>query len=149
VNHVLVYNTKALLSISSAEKVIPSLIEVPWPEGRKGHARTILNNEAGDFCDEMAQSIMTNIDQHGQLWILDSGTRECGPKLLVYNTRFRFYRLASQSLSLYKNWTFASVVVDTALAEDGNTKAFLSVKSSNFLLVYSLLTKRLAKLEFS
>ena len=153
VNHVLIYNSRAIISIASTnkKKEIPSLIEVPFPENTKTKAKAILNSPifGADDCDYVVRSVSTNIDQQGRLWILDNGSRNCSPKILVYNLGYRFYRLRYQSLKLYENRTFSSILIDPKVAVNGDVKAFISLKNEDFLLVYSLLGEKIAKLEFS
>lgn len=72
--------------------LVPTLIESTWPENLlpmrpivfpnwSAHGNTTPNAR----CTTITQTIGTDVDKMGRLWVLDNGGCICPPKLIAYN----------------------------------------------------------------
>lgn len=90
--HVSVYYGRAFLCLRHAavDSHLPTLIEATWPENMIGvkpkvfPSETLHSRRIGK-CKGVKQAEATDIDEHGRLWMIDSGTNSCSAKIVVYD----------------------------------------------------------------
>lgn len=75
---------------SGSVLVEASLIESTWPENLMPFKPRIFPNElahsrSNSDCNGILRAISTAVDKNGLLWVLDSGSIYCHPKVIVYN----------------------------------------------------------------
>ncbi|GAB0091057.1 hypothetical protein DMENIID0001_058540 [Sergentomyia squamirostris] len=154
---VAVYNIRAFLSVrrSAGGSQSGTLIETSWPETTfllpgisrrfpNGLAHALGEVSAGK-CQKIIQSFRTDVDAKGRLWMMDSGSRECPPKMIVYNLHSPWSNEVHRHI-FENSLNFTSLTVDPLENIKGFTRAFLTMMDSNCLVVYSLEEKTFATL---
>lgn len=149
---------------------MPTLIEASWPENIIGVKPTIYPSEevhlrkAGK-CKGVKKAVATDIDSSGRLWLIDEGHDICSAKLVVWDllyfnsevmefllkcqTHVPQFQIHFQAFGGLRGKQFSKIVVDPANLENGDSRAYISLKNEDFLLVYSLNERKLAKLKFT
>lgn len=90
--HVSVYYGRAFLCLRhlAVDSHLPTLVEATWPENMIGvkpkvFPSEILHKRRLGKCKGIKQAEATDIDEHGRLWMIDSGTDSCSAKIVVYD----------------------------------------------------------------
>lgn len=91
----------------------------------------------------------TEIDSSGRLWVIDNGSHLCPPKLVIFDLLYFNTEVHFQSFAGLMGKDFVNIVVDPVSSESGDTRAYLTMKSEPYLLVYSLNERKLGKLKFT
>lgn len=150
IKHVSLYKSRAFITIEGSNV---SLVEASWPENKLGTRPRVLcehdPNELRECCDQLNHVIYTDIDSGARLWILDRGDREgfCSPKLIVRSLMLVTNKEIRYEFGTSSN-TFHSVVVDPIKASDGDTRAFVTMLDTDYLLLFSLFKQTFGKLKF-
>lgn len=150
IKHVSLYKSRAFLTIDGSNA---SLVEASWPENKIGIRPRILcdhePNVLRECCDQLIHVISTDIDSGARLWILDRGDDEglCSPKLVIRSLILVGSKEIQYEFSTSSN-TFHSVVVDPIKASDGDTRAFVTMLDTDYLLLFSLSKQTFGKLKF-
>lgn len=148
--HVSLYKSRAFLTIDGSNA---SLVEASWPENKIGIRPRILcdhePNVLRECCDQLIHVISTDIDSGARLWILDRGDDEglCSPKLVIRSLILVGSKEIQYEFST-SGYTFHSVVVDPIKASDGDTRAFVTMLDTDYLLLFSLSKQTFGKLKF-
>ncbi|KAL9702652.1 hypothetical protein quinque_006170 [Culex quinquefasciatus] len=145
--HVSLYKSRAFLTIEHANV---TLVEASWPENKLGVRPRIISDRDGELnsgCEGLKKVIWTDVDPVGRLWILDRGDEQCNPKLLISSLIFASskeirYDFSDSSRELH------SIVVDPIQASDGDTRAFVTLENTDYLLFFSLFKQAVGKLQF-
>ncbi|XP_055700473.1 uncharacterized protein LOC129800231 [Phlebotomus papatasi] len=132
--HISVYNFRAFLSVQSRDvRQIPTLVETSWPEKLLSFvARGFPSNSAhspANKCQRIIQSYRTGVDCHGRLWMVDSGSWECPPKIIVYNLKSPWNNEIHRHV--FENATegiFTSLSIDPVDHAGRFTRAYLTVR---------------------
>lgn len=149
VRQVSLYKSRAFLTIDSANA---SLVEASWPENKLGIRPRVLAAspaERSECCDELKHVIGTDVDSVARLWILDRGDDEgfCGPKLNIRSLIIATSKEIRYDFGLSSR-VFHSIVVDPIKASDGDTRAFVTLEDTDYLLFFSLYKQTFGKLKF-
>ena len=117
-------------------------------------------------CRQIIQSVGTDIDSKGRLWMIDSGSTICHPKLIIYDLlylnegevlcmlnqifliKLSFTEVQFQTFNNIKDKTFNSILVDPILAGLTDSRAYISLVNEEFLFVYSFNERKIGKLKF-
>lgn len=80
-----------LLSLTSLSSV-PTLIETIWPENLllippKIFPSDLSQTKSLTDCNGIIQAVGTAVDSNNLLWVIDSGSTYCRPKLLVFDLK--------------------------------------------------------------
>lgn len=132
---------------------MPTLIEATWPENMMNIRPKIFPNEkrfhhlAGK-CRNVLNAQVTDIDSRGRLWLLDNGSSTCEPKLIIYDLLYRNEEVQLQTFNNLKDKKFAGIIVDPIASINHDTRAYLSLHSEDYLLIYSFNERKLGKLKF-
>lgn len=70
--------------------VVPTLIETIWPENLllippRIFPSDLSHTKSLTDCNGIIQAVGTAVDSTGLLWVIDSGSKYCRPKLLVFD----------------------------------------------------------------
>lgn len=130
--------------------VLVTLVEASWPENKLGVRPRIISDRDGELnsgCEGLKKVIWTDVDPVGRLWILDRGDEQCNPKLLISSLIFASskeirYDFSDSSRELH------SIVIDPIQASDGDTRAFVTLENTDYLLFFSLFKQAVGKLQF-
>ncbi|XP_055693421.1 uncharacterized protein LOC129795899 [Lutzomyia longipalpis] len=148
--HLSLYKFRAFLSIrSNSEGRIATLIEAPWPENSLSFATRpfpgSVNGEGEEgVCQGIVQSWRTAVDTKGRLWVVDRGDADgvCPPKIVIFNLRKTWKSEVHRHV-----FTNATEGLITSLTIDPQphgsfTRAYLTLRGSNCIAVYSLEEKK-------
>lgn len=146
--HISVYNFRAFLSVQSRDtRQIPTLVETSWPEKLLSFVARGFPSNSGHIptnkCQRIIQSYRTGVDGHGRLWMVDSGSWECPPKIIVYNLKSPWNNEIHRHV--FENATegiFTSLSIDPVDHAGRFTRAYLTVRGSNCIVTYSLEEKK-------
>ncbi|XP_055621916.1 uncharacterized protein LOC129765538 [Toxorhynchites rutilus septentrionalis] len=149
VKHVSLYKSRAFLTIDS---VNASLVEASWPENKPGLRPRILSgntNELSESCEGLTSVIGTDVDPVARLWILDRGdtAANCNPKLIIRSLIIAGSKEIRYDFSA-SNRVLLSIVVDPIQAMDGDTRAFVTLEDTDYVLFFSLFKRAVGKMKF-
>ncbi|XP_058826782.1 uncharacterized protein LOC131686804 [Topomyia yanbarensis] len=150
IKHVTLYKSRAFLTIDSFNV---SLVETSWPENKVGGIRPRVlsddSHELVDSCEGLKYVIGTDVDRVARLWILDRGdsSAACNPKILIRSLIITTTKEISYDLRT-PNREFHSIVVDPIQASDGDTRAFITLINTDYLLMFSLFKREVGKFTF-
>ncbi|XP_055608790.1 uncharacterized protein LOC129756062 [Uranotaenia lowii] len=150
VKHVSLYKSRAFLTILCSCNV--SLVEAAWPENKIGHRLKIISDgfiDEHNNCDKPWHVIGTDVDSVGRLWILDQGVdqNQCSAKLIIRSLMLIPNKEIRYDFSFNNNRIYRSIVVDPARSVDGDTRAFITLENTDYLLFFSLLKRSFGKLK--
>jgi len=149
--HVTLYYTRAFLSIkSTTDEIIPTLIEVTWPEDffnikpKVYPFRKIYSNNydlCKDYCDnEIIQSMVTSVDRYGRLFVMDIGRNLCEPKILIYNLLYKNELIREIHFPGLNDKDLANLYIDPYGHNNGTdvtTRIYITFYQKNYFIVYS------------
>lgn len=178
IEHVSVFYVRAFLCLrptnTSGTPLIPTLVEVPWPEpsaqlvGIQSAATAIARIYPTDLdqalhsdrqCNAIVAARGTAVDmRNGDLWVLDGGSAVCAPKLIEYDLvgrneethRYAFGALAGRQLgSVHMGPTAAGGggIGSGQPVESRRLLLTLADADADFLLVYGVAERRWWKLK--
>lgn len=134
-------------------ELVPTLIEATWPENMMSIKPKVFPNEKRfqqltGKCRNVLSAQVTDIDSKGRLWLLDNGSMTCEPKLIIYDLLYRNEEVQMQTFNNLKDKSFAGIIVDPIVSLNNDIRAYLSLHSQDYLLIYSFNERKLGKLKF-
>ncbi|XP_062559626.1 uncharacterized protein LOC134224308 [Armigeres subalbatus] len=150
IKHVSLYKSRAFITIEDSNV---SLVEASWPENKLSTRPRVLceNDRPGrhECCDHLNHVICTDVDSGARLWILDRGDNEgfCSPKIVIRSLILVPNKEIMYQFSTSSN-AFHSIVVDPIKASDGDTRAFVTMVDTDYILIFSLFKQTFGKLKF-
>ncbi|XP_037025083.1 major royal jelly protein 5 [Bradysia coprophila] len=150
------YYIRSFLCIKSRNDSVklPTLIETIWPENLllippKIFPSDLSHTKSLTDCNGIIQAVGTAVDRTGFLWVIDSGSKYCRPKLLVFDLK-KNEEIHRHQFNIRRH-AFTSIKIGPSNGFDcagrPNVQAFITLDSADYLIVYSLYESRWWKLQ--